>query len=57
MDTNGLALSRAYFLEIVRPMLAEQFPNLSYSAGRLGAGSDVLGLDDAVSREIGRAHV
>ena len=51
MDTNGLTLARAYFFEVVEPMLAERFPNLSYSAGRLGAGSDVLGLDDAVSRD------
>jgi hypothetical protein len=50
-DTNGLALSRAYFFDVVGPMLAERFPSLPYSAGRLGAGSDVLGLDDVVSRD------
>ena len=50
-DAVGIALSRAYFLEVVRPALAARFPGLPYSAGRLGAGSEVLGLDDAVSRD------
>ena len=50
-DVDGLALARAYFLEVVKPVLAERFPELAYSAGRVGAGSDVLGLDDAVSRD------
>ncbi|MDQ1579115.1 MAG: hypothetical protein QOE21_1802 [Microbacteriaceae bacterium] len=50
-ETNGVALSRAFFHEVVGPTLAERFPDLPYSAGRLGAGSDVLGLDDAVSRD------
>ena len=50
-DAGGIALSRAYFLEVVRPALAARFPGLPYSAGRLGAGSEVLGLDDAVSRD------
>jgi len=50
-DRTGIGLSRAYFLEVVRPILAARFPGLAYSAGRLGAGSDVFGLDDAVSRD------
>ncbi|RUR02054.1 DUF4037 domain-containing protein [Labedella endophytica] len=31
--------------------MAERFPGLLLAAGRLGSGSDVLGLDDAVSRD------
>lgn len=50
-EARGIALSRAYFLEVVRPLLAARFPSLSYSAGRVGGGSDVLGLDDEVSRD------
>jgi hypothetical protein len=48
---NGIVLSRAYFAEVVEPILSSGFPGLRYAAGRLGAGSDVLGLDDEVSRD------
>lgn len=44
-------LARAYFAEVVQPLLADQFPRLTYSAARLGAGSDVLGLDDLMSQD------
>lgn len=50
-EPNGIALSRAYYDEIVRPLLTERFGDLPHSAGRLGAGSDVLGLDDETSRD------
>lgn len=48
---TGIALSRDYFFDVVSPILARRFPQLPYSAGRLGSGSDVLGFDDAVSRD------
>lgn len=51
MDQRGIALARGYFLDVVGPILADRFPRLRYSAGRLGSGSDVLGLDDQVSRD------
>ncbi|MFP3464589.1 DUF4037 domain-containing protein [Leifsonia sp. SIMBA_070] len=35
----------------MKPLLADRFPGLQHAAGRLGGGSDVLGLDDAVSRD------
>ncbi|MDT0442272.1 DUF4037 domain-containing protein [Streptomyces johnsoniae] len=41
----GLKLSRALYEEAVRPLLAEEFPELRYSAARIGAGSEVLGFD------------
>jgi len=41
----GLELSRILYHEAVRPILARRFPNLVYSAGRVDAGSDVLGFD------------
>ena len=47
----GLALSRAYFEDLIEPIVTAGFPGLRYSAGRLGAGSDVLGLDDETSRD------
>lgn len=48
---TGVDLARAYHLEVVRPLLVTRWPDLAYAAARLGSGSDVLGLDDAVSRD------
>ncbi|MFF2656470.1 DUF4037 domain-containing protein [Kitasatospora sp. NPDC058032] len=41
----GLELSRLLHEEAVRPILAAAHPGLRYAAARLGAGSEVLGLD------------
>ena len=41
----GLELSRRFFEEAVRPILASSFPQLTYSAARVGSGSEVLGFD------------
>jgi len=50
-DHDGRRLAERYFDEVVRPLLAARWPGLPVAAGRLGAGSDVLGLDDATSRD------
>ncbi|MDR7277889.1 DUF4037 domain-containing protein [Catenuloplanes atrovinosus] len=50
MDT-GIALARAYHREVVGPLLSREVPRLPHAAGRLGSGSDVLGFDDATSRD------
>lgn len=50
MTRSGIELSRAYHRDVVGPLL-ERRPGLRYAAARLGSGSDVLGLDDAVSRD------
>lgn len=50
-DVTGIELARAYFEEVVEPILSACFRDLPYAAGRLGAGSDVLRLDDATSRD------
>ncbi len=49
MDGRGLA--QAYYDDVVGPLLAAKWPSLPHAAGRLGGGSDVLGLDDATSRD------
>jgi len=49
--SNGIDLSRAFFDELVQPILESRLPENAYAAGRLGAGSDVLGLDDEISRD------
>jgi hypothetical protein len=45
----GLHLARAFYDEIVRPMLGD----MSHSAARLGGGSDVLGFDTPLSTDHG----
>lgn len=45
----GLDLSRRFFHEIVRPLLAKAFPDLRYAAALLGPGSEVLGFDTQMS--------
>jgi hypothetical protein len=48
---SGAELSRQFYVDLVAPLLADALPRLGYAAGRLGSGSDVLGLDDAMSRD------
>lgn len=48
---KGRDLCRSFFNEIAKPILDQHFPDLRYTAGLLGYGSDVLGYDDAVSTD------
>jgi hypothetical protein len=48
---SGGEFSRRFHADVVAPLLARAMPGLRYAAGRLGSGSDVLGLDDAMSRD------
>jgi hypothetical protein len=48
---RGADLAGAFHADLVGPLLAQQFPGLRYAAGRMGSGSDVLGLDDEMSRD------
>ncbi len=52
-DVNAITLSKAFFHEIVRPLITKKFPELlSQGAfGRFGYGSECLGLDDPISRD------
>lgn len=47
----GARLSRRLHDEVVAPVLLSRWPGLAYAAGRLGSGSDVLGLDDQMSQD------
>jgi hypothetical protein len=47
----GIALSRAFYLEAVRPILDSHLPGLVHSAALIGYGSDVLGYDDSRSTD------
>lgn len=48
---RGADLARAFHADLVAPVLARRLPGLRYAAGRMGTGSDVLGLDDEMSRD------
>ena len=50
-DLRGTEVARAFFSGVVEPLLGRALPGLRYAAARLGSGSDVLGLDDATSRD------
>jgi len=47
----GLELARHFYAEAVRPILDQVAPGLPHSAARLGAGSEVLGLDTVRSTD------
>ncbi len=48
---QGKPLCRSFFFDHAKSIIEETHPNLPYSAGLLGYGSDVLGYDDVVSRD------
>lgn len=51
MSTQGLDLCGLFYREVIRPVLASSFPGLPYAAAVIGSGSEVLGLDDEISRD------
>jgi hypothetical protein len=48
---TGAGLARGFHDEVVAPLLRRELPGVPLVAGRFGAGSDVLGFDDEVSRD------
>ena len=48
---SGAEFAGRFHADVVAPLLARALPRLRYAAARLGSGSDVLGLDDAMSRD------
>ena len=51
LELSGTELARRFYTHAVAPLLRKAMPGLGYAAARLGSGSDVLGLDDATSRD------
>jgi Domain of unknown function (DUF4037) len=47
----GLELARLFYLEVVKPLLDQQFPGLRHAAALIGPGSEVLGFDTARSTD------
>lgn len=48
---KGKKLSELFFKEICKPLLKKHYPNLKYSVGLLGHGSDVIDFDNARSMD------
>ncbi|HEY9075656.1 MAG TPA: DUF4037 domain-containing protein [Anaerolineaceae bacterium] len=48
---SGLDLAEAFYQEVGAPILQANFPDLLYSAGLIGWGSEVLGFDTPLSRD------
>ena len=51
MELSGAELSRDFYDTLIAPSIALRWPDLPHAAGLLGGGSEVLGLDDAMSRD------
>jgi len=51
VSASGAELSRSYFEQVVEPIVRGRWPGMPCAAARLGSGSDVLGLDDTMSRD------
>jgi hypothetical protein len=47
----GLELAGSFFDNEVKPILMSHYPDLLYSAGLIGSGSDVVGFDDQMSTD------
>ena len=47
----GLKLAGSFFHDEVKPILMSHYPDLLYSAGLIGSGSDVVGFDDEMSTD------
>ena len=46
-----MGLASAFYFDAVAPVVDDVCPGVAYSAARIGRGSEVLGFDDAVSRD------
>lgn len=47
----GIQLNEGFFFDVVKPLIEQYYPDLSYSTALIGYGSDVLGIDTAVSMD------
>jgi hypothetical protein len=47
----GIELNEGFYIDIVKPLLDREFPELKYTASLIGYGSDVLGYDNRTSMD------
>ena len=48
---KGLKLNQGFYQDIIKPLIDSNYPDLDYSAGLIGYGSDVLGFDTHISMD------
>ncbi|MCE7741401.1 MAG: DUF4037 domain-containing protein [Candidatus Heimdallarchaeota archaeon] len=48
---SGIDLSERFFYEVVKSVIDTEFPELKYGAALIGPGSEVMGLDDEISKD------
>lgn len=48
---KGLELNEGYYHDVIHPMIESNYPELEYSVGLIGYGSDVLGFDTHISMD------
>lgn len=48
---KGLTLNENFYIDVIKPLIDQYYPQLSYAAGLIGYGSDVLGFDTAISMD------
>lgn len=48
---NGMELAEVLYKQATKPLIRKHFPKLPYAAALIGPGSEVLGLDDEMSRD------
>lgn len=48
---KGLDLAGKFYFSIIKPLLDEFYPNIQYTAGLIGSGSEILGYDDIFSQD------
>jgi hypothetical protein len=48
---SGKDLAKGFYIDAVKPIIEQHYPDLNYSAGLLGPGSDVLDFDTRMSTD------
>lgn len=48
---SGLDICEQFFLDLIEPLLENEYPKLKYSAALIGPGSEVLGFDTPISTD------
>ncbi len=48
---SGIDLSERFYNDVIKNIIETEFPDLKYAAALIGPGSEVLGLDDEISKD------
>ncbi len=47
----GIELNKGFYIEVIKPLIGEAYPDLRYTSSLIGYGSDVLGYDNPTSMD------